>query len=124
MTDSIGFTTHGRLTGHSTLEGKELAIRDLRNHFATRRGERLGRPDFGSRLPEYLFEPMHRGMDPDSLDEAVEDEIRRVIGTDPRWAFVSHRISRDGHAMTADVEMVYLPDDTIELVQGVGSEAA
>ena len=51
----IGFSTHGHQTGHSTLQGKELAIRDLRNHFATRRGERVASPDFGSRLPELLF---------------------------------------------------------------------
>ena len=120
---SIGFSTHGHLTGHSTLQGKELAVRDLRNHFATRRGERVGRPDFGSRLPELLFEPIRGETDAGALEEDIEDEVLRVIGSDPRWEAVSHSVRREGHSVTVDVEAVYVPDGSMERIGSVGSEA-
>jgi len=55
MATFVGFSTIGRKTGTNVLEDKELAIRDLLNNFYTRRGERLGEPEFGNILPELIF---------------------------------------------------------------------
>lgn len=47
---------------------------NLENVLLTRRGERLLRPDFGSRLYEFVFEP-----NASRLNKRVRDEIERVV---------------------------------------------
>lgn len=100
----VGFTTHGRKTGSSNLSGRKLAIRDLQNHFGTRRGERVNEPDFGSDLPLLLFEQL------DGRTEALIDEdVKRVISSENRWQFVNYKIERGEHSVTVNIDLVYLP---------------
>jgi phage baseplate assembly protein W len=80
MAKFIGFSSIGRRTGTQVLEDKELAKVDLLNNFYTRRGERLGEPEFGSILPLLVFEPFDQRV----IDLADED-VRRIVNLDPRW---------------------------------------
>lgn len=57
----------------------ELVKQDLLNHFSTRLGERVGRPEFGSIIWELLFDP----ADP-RTESAVVQDAQRIIGEDPR----------------------------------------
>lgn len=57
----------------------ELVKQDLLNHFNTRLGERVGRPEFGSIIWELLFDP----ADP-RTESAVIQDAQRIIGEDPR----------------------------------------
>ena len=56
--------------------------RDLQNHFYTRKGERLGEPEFGSDLPLYLFEQQDL-----RTTDLIEEDVINVIDSDPRWEF-------------------------------------
>lgn len=105
MVTFVGFSTFGRRTGTSTLEDKELAKRDLLNHFYTRRGERLGEPEFGSILPELLFEQFDQ-----LVIDAADEDVRTIIDLDPRWRLIDYRIDTDDHSLTITVQLEYIAD--------------
>lgn len=105
MVKFIGFSTVGKRTGTQVLEDKELAKRDLLNHFYTRRGERLGEPEFGSILPELIFEQ----FDQLTID-AADDDVRTIVGLDPRWELIDYQIDTGEHDLTITVQLRYKPD--------------
>lgn len=53
---------------------EEQAITNLVNLLLTRKGERLMQPDFGSKIPEFLFEPNSR-KGRDNLRSSIEEDI-------------------------------------------------
>ncbi len=55
MATFIGYSSVDRKFGNFTLKDVELAKRDLLNHFYTRKGERLGEPEFGSIIQDMVF---------------------------------------------------------------------
>lgn len=57
----------------------DLIKQDILNHFNTRIGERVGRPNFGSIIWDLLFDP----ADPRTESLVVQD-AQRIIGMDPR----------------------------------------
>jgi phage baseplate assembly protein W len=105
MVTFVGFSTYGKRTGTNVLEDKDLAIRDLLNHFYNRRGERLGEPSFGSILPELIFEQLDQLV----IDTADED-VRTIIDLDPRWRLIDYEIDAIGHALTIKIQLSYVPD--------------
>ena len=105
MVTFVGFSTIGRRTGTQVLEDKELAKRDLLNHFYTRRGERLGEPEFGSILPELIFEQFDQ-----FVIDAADEDVRAIIDLDPRWNLIDYKIDTDDHSMTITVQVTYTPD--------------
>lgn len=109
MATFIGFSSVGRSTGTQVLEDKELARRDLLNHFYTRKGERLGNPEFGSILPELIFEP----LDQRTFDLA-DNDIREIIGHDPRWELIDYDIDPNNNNLTVSVNLRYVPDLSLE----------
>jgi phage baseplate assembly protein W len=74
-------TTDTETTGRWRFYDTELIIKDLTNHFHTRRGSRHMRPRWGCRIWDWLFDP----MTPTLRDEIVR-EIVRVVESDPRVA--------------------------------------
>jgi len=61
------------------LEDIELVKMDLLNHIFTRKGERVMMPNFGTIIPDLLFEPLT-----DSTITALESELYGVFNYDPR----------------------------------------
>ena len=57
----------------------DLVKRDLYIHLFTRRGERVKMPNFGTSIPDMLFEPMT-----EELLRRMYEEVSRVIEYDPR----------------------------------------
>ena len=57
----------------------DLVKQDILNHFNTRIGERVGRPNFGSIIWDLLFDP----GDPRTETLVIQD-AQRIIGMDPR----------------------------------------
>ena len=105
MATFVGFSTIGRKTGTNVLEDKELAIRDLLNNFYTRRGERLGEPEFGSILPELVFEPLDQ-----LVVDAADEDVRSIIDLDPRWNLIDYRLETGDQSITITVQLSYVPD--------------
>jgi phage baseplate assembly protein W len=109
MATFIGFSTHNKKTGTAVLEDKSLAIRDLSNHFYTRRGERLGSPEFGSILPELVFDQYTQ-----ATEDAADDDIREIIGLDPRWTLMEYNLDFSDHQLTVTITLRYNTQATIE----------
>tara|TARA_B100000902_G_C27275819_1_gene898801 strand:- start:1399 stop:1824 length:426 start_codon:yes stop_codon:yes gene_type:complete len=53
---------------------KEQAASNLKNLLLTSKGERMGQPDFGSDLPDILFEPIT-----DGIGSAIETTINEAV---------------------------------------------
>lgn len=109
MVKFIGYTSIDQYFGAVVLQDADLAKRDLLNHFYTRKGERLGSPEFGSILPLLVFE---------QLDEStifqVEDDIMQIISLDPRWKLLSKNIDIGENSITCSISLEYQPTLTIE----------
>jgi phage baseplate assembly protein W len=57
----------------------DLVKSDLLNHIFTRKGERVMMPNWGTQIPEMVFEPLNE----DTVD-VVYDELEYVFNYDPR----------------------------------------
>lgn len=69
-----GYSTIGaERTGETRLTDVALIKQDLMNHFQTRVGERVMRPDWGCHIWEYFMEP----LTPQIVDQ-IESEARRI----------------------------------------------
>lgn len=77
---------------------------DLKNHFSTRLGERVRRPNFGSIIWDLLD---------DVFDERTESLVRadaeRIISSDPRVKLVDMivNLDPDGHSITLSINLQY-----------------
>lgn len=80
----------------------ELVKQDLLNHFSTRLGERVGRPEFGSIIWELLFDP----GDP-RTEAIVAQDAQRIVGLDPRVELLDLQIdvSADTHEINLQVQL-------------------
>ena len=111
MATYIGYSSIGEnLSSSRILVDKELALRDLLNHFYTRRGERVMNPEFGSIIWDLVFEPL------DSITEAdILEDITRIVNSDPRWVFEDAKITKpQEHALRAQVQVFYNDTGTSE----------
>jgi phage baseplate assembly protein W len=105
MATYVGYSTIGSI-GSRVLEDKELAIRDLTNHFYTRKGERVRNPNFGCIIWDLLFDPLDA-----VTEQAAKADVIRIIESDPRWIFRDLRMEKpDDHTLNIRVQLIY--DDT------------
>jgi phage baseplate assembly protein W len=104
-----GFTTLDRVKSPFTITDQELIKRDLLNEFYTKKGERVMRPNFGSIIWDLL-------MDPNDVDlaKSVEEDIKRIVDKERRVEHVRTTVYLSEHAISADVELRYLPFDNVE----------
>jgi|TARA_B110000503_G_scaffold77355_1_gene119210 phage baseplate assembly protein W len=103
MVTYVGYSTINSNKINSVLTDKDLALRDLLNHFYTRKGERVMNPEFGSILHDLVFDPL------DSRTEylAAED-VKRIINSDPRWSYRDLNLSKPfDHQLDIRVRVVY-----------------
>jgi phage baseplate assembly protein W len=110
MATYIGYSSIGQKASSRILVDKDLAKRDLMNHFYTRRGERLANPEFGSIIWDMLFEPM------DAYTESlIQEDVERIINSDPRWNLISSRLQKpDEHTISVTAQVEYVDTGTAE----------
>jgi len=104
-----GYSTVDVRFGNVVLEDIALSKRDLLNHFYTRKGERLGQPEFGSILPDLVFEPLD-----DLVIDLVEDDVRDIIDNDPRWILNNLDVRVGTHSITCVVNLTYRDTATVD----------
>lgn len=110
MTVYYGYSSIGKRSGSTVLFDKELAKRDLLNHFYTRKGERVMQPNFGSIVWDLLFEPLD-----DYSKTLVYEDVERIINSDPRWDLQDiFLLSDDEHSIEVRANVIYTPDDSAE----------
>jgi phage baseplate assembly protein W len=89
----------------------DLARQDLLNHFNTRKGERIMLPEFGSIVWDMLFEPLD-----EKNKSLIDEDVRNIIGNDPRWTLQSVTISEEPNALIIEAIVTYNPSgETVTL---------
>ena len=61
------------------LTDEQLVIQDLVNALNIRKGEKVGKPDYGTTLWDFIFDP-----NTSDVQTELQDELRRVCALDPR----------------------------------------
>ena len=104
-----GFSTVNNDFGNSKLTDTDLIKRDLLNHFAVRKGEKLMNGEFGTSLRDLIMDPLT-----DETKAIVIQEVNAVIEADPRVR--SEGITLDEYESRLRIEMIvgYVLDNQVE----------
>lgn len=92
----------------------ELVKLDILNHIFTLRGSRVMMPDFGTIIPELVFEP----LDSETL-ETLEEEVKMVIKYDPRVELkeLIVRPDFDNYAVIVSARMLYIELNFVDVME-------
>jgi len=103
-----GFSTVGNKFS-SKLTDTDLIKRDLLNHFAIRKGEKLMNGDFGTSIRDLIMDPLT-----EDIKATIVQEVNIVIQNDPR--VVSEGITIDEYENGIQIEMTlrYVIDNQTE----------
>jgi len=106
MNNIIGFTNSQTSCTSVVLTDLELAKQDLRNHFSITKGEKWTLPNFGSNIPNYIFEPLDG-----TIVELIQQDVVDVVSYDPRFQVTTHdvKVSEDTLTVTVNIELTYVP---------------
>jgi phage baseplate assembly protein W len=108
MTTFIGFNTQNQYKKF-TLVDFELIKRDLLNALNIRQGQLPGRPAYGTRIWDYLFESQA-----EETERAIEREIQRVAGGDPRIYIESIQAYPQQNGILLEVLIAVVPSTNAE----------
>lgn len=83
----------------------ELVEMDLLNHLYTRKGERVMLPNWGTRIPDMVFEP----LDDITLD-IIREDLLAVFNFDPRVQLLELNVhpDYDNHVVRASARLLYV----------------
>jgi phage baseplate assembly protein W len=108
MPTFIGFNTQDQYKKFTLLD-EALVKRDLLNGLNIRQGQLPGRPQFGTTLWDSLFE----NQSP-ALVTAIENEIQRVAGLDPRIQIFDTQIFPQENGILIQVQLAIVPSTTAQ----------
>ena len=108
MTTFIGYSTINQYKKF-TLVDYELVKRDLLNAFNIRQGELVGRPDYGTALWDFLFEPQTL-----EVETAIKNEVQRVAGGDPRLKIYNMYQYPQQNGILIELQIQIVPSTTAE----------
>ena len=112
MATFIGFSTDNKQKPPYTLTDLDLVKQDLLNHFLTRKGERVMRPNFGSIIHDILMEPF------DNLTKQdIEDECVNIVGNDPRVDLISTNVENSDHFLKVELYLQYKVDQSEDVLE-------
>lgn len=107
----VGFSTSVGLEPPYRLVDIELVKQDILNALNTRRGERVMRPTYGTRIFDLLMDP----FDEETRDAIIED-VRTVLANEPRVSITSIDAQELEHVMRVEIEIFYRPQEVAELL--------
>ena len=110
MTTYTGYNTIGQVKNF-TLTDKELVKRDLLNSIMIREGEMPGRPEVGTNIWSYVFDP-----NTDDVVRKIKAEIQRLIDTDPRIQAEEVNVFAKDHNVLIEMNVRILPDVNLEVI--------
>ena len=108
MPTFIGFNTQDQFKKFTLLD-EALVKRDLLNGLNIRQGQLPGRPQFGTTLWDNLFE----NQSPE-LVTAIENEIQRVAGYDPRIQISEVQVFPQENGILIQVQLAIVPNTTAQ----------
>ena len=106
-----GFSTINRYKKF-TLTDNELIKRDLLNALTIREGELPGRPSFGTRLWNFIFEP----NTPDIVRQ-ITAELERTVTYDPRIRIEDIIVTTDPEGVILELVVAFVPDLNPQVLQ-------
>lgn len=83
---------------------RHLVIQDLINALNIQLGQKVGQPGYGTTIWSYVFEPNTA-----DTQRQIENEIRRVISSDPRIQLNYVRVYPRDNGILVEVEMAVTP---------------
>jgi len=86
------------------LTDENLVIQDLVNSLNIRQGEKVGQPEYGTTLWNFVFEP----NTPD-VQFSLENEISRIVSLDPRLVLNYVRAYPQENGILLEVEIAIQP---------------
>jgi phage baseplate assembly protein W len=102
MASFIGFNTQGQFKKF-TLTDNDLIKQDLINAFSIRQGQLPGRPEYGTRIWNFIFENLT-----DDMLDAINREVQRTVAGDPRLQIsVINSYARD-NGLLMEVELQFV----------------
>ena len=103
MTTFIGFNTINHYKKF-TLTDYALIKRDLLNAFNIRQGQLPGRPEYGTVIWDFLFEPQTA-----QTQNGIQAEVQRVAGGDPRVFISDIQIFPQDNGILIQLELTITP---------------
>lgn len=97
-----GFSTYNRVRKFK-INDFELIKQDLFNHFHIRKGEKLMNPNFGTIIWDMIYEPYT-----DTLRDAIEDDIKRIVSYDPRIAVDKITVTEFTDGLFIELDLKYV----------------
>jgi phage baseplate assembly protein W len=110
MTTFIGFSTIGR-NKKFTLVDFELIKQDLLNAFNIRQGQLPGRPEYGTRLWDFVFENLNQ-----ATEQGILEEVQRVAGGDPRIYLQSVNVYPQDNGLLLELTIQIIPTNNAEIL--------
>jgi phage baseplate assembly protein W len=95
-----------------TLTDYELVKRDLLNALNIREGELPGRPEYGTRLWNFIFE----ANDSDSVRN-ITKELERTVTYDPRVEINDVIVTQEAHGIILELVVTIRPNQDPELLR-------
>lgn len=86
----------------------ELVKRDLQNHFAIRKGEKLMNPEFGTIIWDMLFEPLN-----EDTKNAIIQDIKKIVANDPRIAVQNVIVTQYDRGLQIELEIIYISTNQV-----------
>ena len=107
-----GFSTINNDFGSSKLNDTDLIKRDLLNHFAIRKGEKLMDGNFGTSLRDLIMDPLT-----EETKQLIIEEVNTVINSDPRVR--PEEVTLDEYENGLQIQKVlrYVIDNQVENLQ-------
>lgn len=104
-----GFSTIKNDFGGSKVTDTDLIKRDLLNHFAIRKGEKLMNGNFGTSLRDLIMDPLT-----EETKQLIIEEVNAVIANDPRVR--PEEVTLDEYESGLQVQIVlrYVIDNQVE----------
>ena len=100
-----GFSTVDR-NKKFRLTDLELVKRDLLNHFAVRKGEKLMNPEFGSIIWNMLYEPLTA-----DTKAIILQDVKKIINYDPMLSVDSVIIDEFDYGLQLQIDLTFLPEN-------------
>jgi len=100
-----GFST---VNGYQTLYNIDIVNQDLLNNFYTRRGERPMDPNYGSIIPDLLFENKSA-----TIVSTIQNDITNIIANDPRVQLQTMEIAEQENGYVIFLSLYYIHTKTI-----------
>lgn len=98
ITNPIVFGKKFRLTD------EQLVIQDLVNALNIRRGEKVGQPNYGTTLWDFVFDP-----NTSDVQIEIQNEVRRVAGLDPRLMINTIQVYPQDNGILIEVQLSITP---------------